>query len=79
MKHAFRKIIPLLLALCLALSGCTAQEAEKKDSSKLQIVCTNFPAYDFAREMAEFHAQNEELGTEEMDAAGNVGDDLNVM
>ena len=28
---------------------------------------------------AEFHAQNEELGTEEMDAAGNVGDDLNVM
>ena len=28
---------------------------------------------------AEFHAQNEELGKEEMDAAGNVGDDLNVM
>ena len=28
---------------------------------------------------AEFHAQNEELGTEVMDAAGNVGDDLNVM
>ena len=28
---------------------------------------------------AEFHAQTEELGTEEMDAAGNVGDDLNVM
>ena len=57
MKHAFRKIIPLLLALCLALSGCTAQEAEKKDSSKLQIVCTNFPAYDFAREMAGDRAQ----------------------
>ena len=57
MKHAFRKIIPLLLALCLALSGCTAQEAEKKDSSKLQIVCTNFPAYDFVREMAGDRAQ----------------------
>ena len=57
MKHAFRKIIPLLLALCLALSGCTAQETEKKDSSKLQIVCTNFPAYDFAREMAGDRAQ----------------------
>lgn len=57
MKHAFRKIIPLLLALCIALSGCTAQEAEKKDSSKLQIVCTNFPAYDFAREMAGDRAQ----------------------
>ncbi len=41
----------------LALSGCTAQEAEKKDSSKLQIVCTNFPAYDFAREMAGDRAQ----------------------
>lgn len=57
MKHAFRKIIPLLLCLCLALSGCAAQEAEKKDSSKLQIVCTNFPAYDFAREMAGDRAQ----------------------
>ena len=57
MKHAFRKIIPLLLALCIALSGCAAQEAEKKDSSKLQIVCTNFPAYDFAREMAGDRAQ----------------------
>lgn len=57
MKHAFRKIVPLLLALCIALSGCAAQEAEKKDSSKLQIVCTNFPAYDFAREMAGDRAQ----------------------
>ena len=57
MKHAFRKIIPLLLTLCIALSGCAAQEAEKKDSSKLQIVCTNFPAYDFAREMAGDRAQ----------------------
>ena len=45
------------MALCVVLSGCAAQEAEKKDSSKLQIVCTNFPAYDFAREMAGDRAQ----------------------
>lgn len=58
MKKA-KKLIPLLLCLCLCLilSGCAAREAEKKDSSKLQIVCTNFPAYDFAREIAGNRAQ----------------------
>lgn len=52
-----KKLIPLLLCLCLILSGCAAREAEEKDSSKLQIVCTNFPAYDFAREIAGNRAQ----------------------
>lgn len=52
-----KRLIPLLLCLCLALSGCAAREAEAKDSSKLQIVCTNFPAYDFAREIAGDRAQ----------------------
>ena len=56
MKKA-KKLIPLLLCLCLILSGCAAREAEEKDSSKLQIVCTNFPAYDFAREIAGNRAQ----------------------
>ncbi len=58
MKKA-KKLIPLLLCLCLCLilSGCAAREAEEKDSSKLQIVCTNFPAYDFAREIAGNRAQ----------------------
>ncbi len=58
MKKA-KKLIPLLLCLCLCLilSGCAARETEEKDSSKLQIVCTNFPAYDFAREIAGNRAQ----------------------
>ncbi len=56
MKKA-KKLIPLLLCLCLILSGCAARETEEKDSSKLQIVCTNFPAYDFAREIAGNRAQ----------------------
>lgn len=56
MKKA-KKLIPLLLCLCLILYGCAAREAEEKDSSKLQIVCTNFPAYDFAREIAGNRAQ----------------------
>ena len=58
MKKA-KKLIPLILCLCLCLilSGCAAREAEEKDSSKLQIVCTNFPAYDFAREIAGNRAQ----------------------
>lgn len=54
---AVKKIVPLLLCLCLILSGCSARETEEKDSSKLQIVCTNFPAYDFAREIAGDRAQ----------------------
>ena len=54
---AVKKLVPLLLCLCLILSGCSARETEKKDSSKLQIVCTNFPAYDFAREIAGDRAQ----------------------
>ena len=60
MKKA-KKLIPLLLCLCLILSGCAAREAEEKDSSKLQIVCTNFPAYDFAREIAGNRAQIKRL------------------
>ena len=92
MKHAFRKIIPLLLALCLALSGCTAQEAEKKDSSKLQIVCTNFPAYDFAREVHSYEPAPKEIvaiqesnlficngGESEAWVESLVSDDVNVL
>jgi zinc transport system substrate-binding protein len=54
---AAKKLVPLLLCLCLILSGCSVRETEEKDSSKLQIVCTNFPAYDFAREIAGDRAQ----------------------
>lgn len=48
-----RKTAALLLALICLLSLCACgAETEKTDSNKIQIVCTSFPAYDFAREIA---------------------------
>ena len=50
------KILALILPLCLVLSACAATEPER-DESKLQIVCSDFPAYDFARAVAGDRAQ----------------------
>lgn len=47
-----KRLIAILLCLCLMLCGCTAEPDQTHDKSKLQIVCTSFPAYDFAREIA---------------------------
>lgn len=47
-----KRLIAILLCLCLMLSGCTAEPEKPHDETKLQIVCTSFPAYDFAREIA---------------------------
>lgn len=47
-----KRLIAILLCLCLILCGCTAQPEKPHDETKLQIVCTSFPAYDFAREIA---------------------------
>ena len=49
-----RKFVSFILCLaCLvSLCACAADEAESADSGKIQIVCTSFPAYDFAREIA---------------------------
>ena len=47
-----QRLIAALLCLCLVLCGCTAQPEKPHDETKLQIVCTSFPAYDFAREIA---------------------------
>lgn len=47
-----KRLIAALLCLCLILCGCTAQPEKPHDETKLQIVCTSFPAYDFAREIA---------------------------
>lgn len=47
-----KRLIAILLCLCLMLCGCTAQPEKPYDETKLQIVCTSFPAYDFAREIA---------------------------
>ena len=47
-----KRLIAASLCLCLMLCGCTAQPEKPHDETKLQIVCTSFPAYDFAREIA---------------------------
>lgn len=47
-----KRLIAISLCLCLVLCGCTAQPEKPHDETKLQIVCTSFPAYDFAREIA---------------------------
>lgn len=46
-----KRLTAILLCLCLILCGCTAEPEQTHDKSKLQIVCTSFPAYDFAREL----------------------------
>ncbi len=46
----------MILPLCLVLSACAATEPSR-DESKLQIVCSDFPAYDFARAVAGDRAQ----------------------
>ncbi len=57
MRKLFEKLVPALLCLSLLLTGCSMDAAEEKDPSKLQIVCTSFPAYDFVREIAGDRAQ----------------------
>lgn len=52
-----KRLIAALLCLCLVLCGCTAQPEKPHDETKLQIVCTSFPAYDFAREIADDRAE----------------------
>lgn len=52
-----KRLIAILLCLCLILCGCTAQPEKPHDETKLQIVCTSFPAYDFAREIADDRAE----------------------
>ena len=47
-----KRLIAILLCLCLMLCGCAAKPEKPHDETKLQIVCTSFPAYDFAREIA---------------------------
>ena len=52
-----KRLIAALLCLCLMLCGCTAQPEKPHDETNLQIVCTSFPAYDFAREIADDRAE----------------------
>ena len=46
-----KKLLPLLLSLCLLLTGC-GQAAPERVPGRLRIVTTVFPAYDFARAAA---------------------------
>lgn len=53
-----KKLAALIAALAILLCGCgTAQTDAETDDTKLQIVCSCFPAYDFAREIAGDRAQ----------------------
>lgn len=52
-----KRLTAIFLCLCLILCGCTAEPEQTHDKSKLQIVCTSFPAYDFAREIAADEAE----------------------
>lgn len=53
-----KRIAALIIMLSLMLCGCgTAQPEPETDDTKLQIVCSCFPAYDFAREIAGDRAQ----------------------
>ena len=45
-----KKISAMLLSLCLLLCGCASPEPPRSEG--LLIVCSDFPAYDFAREIA---------------------------
>ena len=46
-----KKVLPLLLSLCLLLTGC-GQTVPERVPGRLRIVTTVFPAYDFARAAA---------------------------
>lgn len=52
-----KRLSVIILALCLLLCGCNAEPEPAHDASKLQIVCTSFPAYDFVREIAGDNAE----------------------
>ena len=53
-----KRIAALIIMLSLLLCGCgTAQPEPETDDTKLQIVCSCFPAYDFACEIAGDRAQ----------------------
>lgn len=53
-----RKAIALIIALSLILCGCASSQPEAETGdTKLQIVCSSFPAYDFARAVAGDRAQ----------------------
>lgn len=54
MKKKIVTIFAAALAMAVALSGCALTGGADKRSSneKLSIVCTNFPSYDFARQIA---------------------------
>ena len=46
-----KKLLPLLLSICLLLTAC-GQAAPERETGRLRIVTTVFPAYDFARAAA---------------------------
>lgn len=52
MKKSFKNLIALVLFLAAGIGIISLVNNGRKDSSKISIVTTNFPAYDFARAVA---------------------------
>ena len=44
-----KKLLVLFVTLCVMLSSCTY--SHKNENSKINVVCTAFPQYDFMREI----------------------------
>ena len=47
-----KRLTAMIIVMCLLFTACGYEQPTVNDSSKLQIVCTSFPAYDFARQIA---------------------------
>ena len=52
MKKSFKILLALVLVLAAGIGIISMINSSRKDSSKISIVTTNFPAYDFARAVA---------------------------
>lgn len=54
MKKTYKKMLALLITACTAVSlfGCGTASFNTDRSDKIKIVATNFPPYDFARQIA---------------------------
>lgn len=57
MKKNFKRIVCLSLIFALISALCSCSAPKKTDSDKLTIITTNFPPYDFARQIAGAHAE----------------------
>ena len=51
-KKSFKRILPILSEILILFSLCACGGTKTKESGKIKVVCTVFPIYDWAREIA---------------------------